>query len=192
MKVGRSKNTWHPRESLEYRGREGRAREWKREKVQVVDVLENKFHWGLLSYMKNSTGGYKQRLHPRGTALLKPENRWGHFSTPNGCPPPSSETEELLVSSTEGSSDPSRIKQRCQVIGEGMKEKEVKSEPWVPKLITPFGPWARNDLTVSFCPGLKKVGSKTTCGSCPGLLVPVLPHPSHLCLGECFLVPPFT
>lgn len=110
----------------------------------------------------------------------------GILSTPKGCSSPSSETEELLVS-TEGSSDPSRIKQRCQVIGEEMKEKEVKSEPWVPKRITPLGPWARNDLTVSFCPGLKKVGSKTMCGSCPGLLVPLLPHPSHLCRGSVFL-----
>ena len=84
----------------------------------------------------------------------------GILSTPKGCSSPSSETEELLVSSTEGSSDPSRIKQRCQVIGEEMKEKEVKSERWVPKRITPLGPWARNDLTVKFLPRLEEGGEQ--------------------------------
>lgn len=59
VKVGRSENTWHPRESLEYRGREGWARENGKEKALVVDALENKFQWGLLSYMKNSTDRYK-------------------------------------------------------------------------------------------------------------------------------------
>lgn len=82
MEVGRSENTWHPRESPEYRGREGRARENGKEEALVVDALENKFQWGLLSYMRNSTDGYKQRLHPRGTAQQKPENRWGHSFNP--------------------------------------------------------------------------------------------------------------
>lgn len=71
---------------------------------------------------------------------------------------------------------PPRFKEKCQFIKQQMEEweREAGSEPQALSHTTPLGLWARSDLTVSFCPGLKLNGKQNHVGV---LSQPVNPSP---------------
>lgn len=71
---------------------------------------------------------------------------------------------------------PPRFKEKCQFIKQQMEEweREAGSEPQALSHTTPRGLWARSDLTVSFCPGLKLNGKQNHVGV---LSQPVNPSP---------------